>query len=346
MAYITKEYLENNIKNYDQYRKLDKEGQANGLATLDANGKLVSTQIPSGVGAATYQGNPVTSIVAGSNTAMSISNGALTIASTAAGNGNVPAYTSADAHKPLVVNSSGTGTEWGTYYRETITGNGLTKSDTATTRSIKLKSATYDTKNNMGLTVSGIGGIKVAMSGAKAFTYDWNNNTTVPSESDIPVTVYQPDRANGKYYPVEITKDSVGVVCIPSASYEEDTNDPFIVTIEDYTVDGVAKKGLSITCPSNVLFAELDCSMETNGINVLTPIKSTKVNGKQTISIKNSCPNAGFSPENSYYAYLRFTTKPKRDLNNQLLEKMHTYNVTIIIDYDDEEEDYFPGIAF
>ena len=232
MAYITKEYLENNIKNYDQYRKLDKEGQANGLATLDANGKLVSTQIPSGVGAATYNGSPVTSIVAGSNTAMSLTNGALTIASTASGSGNVPAYTSADAHKPLVVNHLGTGTEWGS-----------------------------------------------------------------------------------------------------CPFYEEDTNDPFILTIEDYTVDGVAKKGLSITCPSNVAFAQLDCAMNADGINVLTPIKSTKVSGKQTISIMNSCPSAGFDPEATYRTYLRFTTKNKKNGAGDIIEKGHTYNAAIVVSY-------------
>ena len=106
MAYITKEYLENNIKTYDQYRKLDKEGQANGLATLDANGKLPASQstqsdwnqsnssaidyiknkptIPSGV---TFGGNSVTSIVQGTNTTMSLSSGALTISASGGGGG-------------------------------------------------------------------------------------------------------------------------------------------------------------------------------------------------------------------------------------------------------------------
>ena len=91
MAYITKEYLEDNIKAYDQYRKLDKEGQANGLATLDANGKVPTSQLPSGIGV-TYGGDPVTSIVQGTNTSMSLSNGALTISATGGGGGGGVTY--------------------------------------------------------------------------------------------------------------------------------------------------------------------------------------------------------------------------------------------------------------
>ena len=94
MAYITKEYLENNIKAYDQYRNLNKEGQANGLATLDANGKLPTSQLPSGIGSVTYGGSPVTSIVQGTNTSMSLSSGALTISVTGGGGGTIPVATS------------------------------------------------------------------------------------------------------------------------------------------------------------------------------------------------------------------------------------------------------------
>ncbi len=123
-----------------------------------------------------------------------------------------------------------------------------------------------------------------------------------------------------------------------------DSADKFNAALTNGTFKVTEKKGLSIICPSNVLTAQLDCSMETNEMTVLVPIKSTKKSGKQTISIMSSCPGAGFSPETSYYAYLRFTTKIKRDTNNQIIEKAHTYNGTIVIDYDDEEDEYTSNI--
>lgn len=229
MAYITKEYLENNIKNYDQYRKLDKEGQANGLATLDANGKLVSSQIPSGVGAATYNGSPVTSIVAGSNTAMSLTNGALTIASTAAGNGNVPAYTSADARKILTVNNNGTSAVW----------------------------------------------------------------------------------AEGPFYK-EGTSD----------------NDKFTFAVEEAKTATKTNVYVTITCPTNVIFAQLDCPATIEGVLPTTvPVRSLKNDsGKQVINIKNDNVDTSFDGDSikagkPAYAYLRFTTEA------------HTYNATIEIEY-------------
>lgn len=92
--------------------------------------------------------------------------------------------------------------------------------------------------------------------------------------------------------------------------------------------------GLSIVCPSNVLFAQLDCSMEAYGLTMATFVKSTKnSNGRQTISIMNSCPNAGFESETSYIAYLRFTTADQLDTNNNIISKGHTYNATVKITY-------------
>ena len=106
------------------------------------------------------------------------------------------------------------------------------------------------------------------------------------------------------------------------------------------------KKGLSITCPSNVLTAQLDCSMVAYGMTLSVPIKSTKVGSKQIISIQNSCPNAGFAPETDYTAYLRFTTKHKRN-SGKITEKGHTYNATIDIIYDYLNEEYStPEIYF
>lgn len=49
MEIVTKQYLENNLIAYDNYRGLGKIGQANGIATLDANGTLSSAQVPSNV---------------------------------------------------------------------------------------------------------------------------------------------------------------------------------------------------------------------------------------------------------------------------------------------------------
>lgn len=154
MELVTKEYLEDNIKTYDTYRGLNKIGSANGIATLDANGKVPVAQIPSGIANdVTYNNNTVTSLVAGTNTSMSISNGALTINSTAATstditnainaldvsdsavsgkyvsavsetNGKItvtranlptglPSYSSSNKGKVLKVNSNGNGVEWG-----------------------------------------------------------------------------------------------------------------------------------------------------------------------------------------------------------------------------------------
>lgn len=104
--------------------------------------------------------------------------------------------------------------------------------------------------------------------------------------------------------------------------------------LDSGTLQVTEKKGLSITCPSNVLFAQLDCEMGTYGINMQTPIKSTKnAQGKQQISIMNSCPNAGFESETSYIAYLRFTTADQLDTNNNIISKGHTYNATVKITY-------------
>lgn len=43
---VTKEYLKEQIKNYDEYRKLDRQGKPNGIATLNIYGKLENDQIP------------------------------------------------------------------------------------------------------------------------------------------------------------------------------------------------------------------------------------------------------------------------------------------------------------
>lgn len=129
MAYITKEYLENNIKAYDQYRNLNKEGQANGLATLDANGKLPTSQLPSGIGSVTYGGNEVSSIVQGTNTSMSFNNGALTIAVTNGGGGTIPVATSSTTGG-IKVSSGGSKT-----FDYTWSGSASNPTTTAGTRS-------------------------------------------------------------------------------------------------------------------------------------------------------------------------------------------------------------------
>ena len=283
---------------------------------------------------------------------------------------------------------------------ETLAGTGLTKSDAATTRTIKLKSATYDTKNDLGATISGLGGIKVAMGGTKAFTYDWNSSndaapSITPSDSDVSVTVYQPNRANGKYYPVECTKDSAAVVCIPDAPspfYKEGTsdNDKFTFAIEQYKVayywgapifaftgdkngpafdsslaaynnimnnngghaigqdeiESITSSsfiGLTITCPSNVIFAQLDRPIyapATPGYTMNGSIISTIAGDKQQISIQNSNPAIGFpadsiTPDNPGYAFLKFATETKLDNNKNIISKSHTYNAIVKVWYEE-----------
>lgn len=288
-------------------------------------------------------------------------------------------------------------------------GTGLTEDDSQNTaeRYLNLKGATFDTIDSSNV-ISGLGGIKIGTGGSKQFNYTWNNPGEAEtgwsaSTTDIPVTVYQPNRANGKYYPVECTKDSAAVVCIPNVPnpFYDDTADEnkFSIQLEDYkaisfytltaaftgesvytnpeiqaflnkinpqmdtddkidsadkfnaaltngTFKVTDKKGLTIICPSNVLTAQLDCSMESSeGIDILAPVKSTKnAQNKQQISIRNSCPGAGFSPETSYYAYLRFTTDHKRDSHMRIIERGHTYEATIAISYDDWEDEYTADI--
>jgi len=101
-------------------------------------------------------------------------------------------------------------------------GTGLTEDDSKSTteRYLNLKGATFDTVSG-GNVISGLGGIKIGTGGSKQFNYTWNNPGEAEpgwsaSTTDIPVTIYQPNRANGKYYPVECTKDSAAVVCIPN----------------------------------------------------------------------------------------------------------------------------------
>ena len=91
MEIVTKEYLQDNIKAYDEYRGLDKIGKANGIATLDAEGKVPASQIPEGItgSSVTYENQEVTSIEAGENVAMEYVDGALTITSTASGGSSV-----------------------------------------------------------------------------------------------------------------------------------------------------------------------------------------------------------------------------------------------------------------
>lgn len=298
MEIVTKEYLENNIKAYDSYRGLGNKGKANGIATLDANGKLVSAQIPSGVGAATYQGNLVTSIVAGSNTAMSISNGALTIASTAAGNGNVPAYTSADANKMLVVNNSGTEIKWAPspFYEE-------------------------DTNDNDKFTFA-IEQYKVAyIMGQPTFAFT----------GDIGGEAFNSSLAA---YNTREDIQQAGMVIEPE-NIEQ-------ITAKDYI-------GFSITCPSDVVFAQLDLPVslpQMPTVPLMTTIQSKKVSGKQVLSIQESNPAAGFTPAKTSYAYLRFTRSLSKDSLGNIIVAARTYNATIAISYKSRTQSYSVSKVF
>lgn len=292
MAYITKEYLENNIKNYDQYRKLDKEGQANGLATLDANGKLVSTQIPAAA-KTTYNGSPVTSIVAGSNTAMSLTNGALTIASTAAGNGNVPAYTSADASKVLIVNSAGTACEWNSVPAATDNSLGGVKAGSPlapTTGTVSGRSQTINGIPTMG----------------KYYAIE------IVSDGDL---------------------EGHAVLKIPSvesAFYSNSDENQISLTFDNNTSDSFT---LTLSFPNNtsnskqtVLYAELEYIDSNNNM------KAIKMSN-MSIDIPASLFNiTSIKAGNPAYACLRFTTKTKK-ISGITVIQGHTYNATIQITY-------------
>lgn len=99
--------------------------------------------------------------------------------------------------------------------------------------------------------------------------------------------------------------------------------------------------GLTITCPSNVIFAQLDRPIyvpTSPGYTMNGSIISTIAEGKQQISIQNSNPAIGFpvdsiTTSNPGYASLKFATDDQLDTNNNIISKGHTYNATVKITY-------------
>ena len=221
-----------------------REGQANGIATLDANGKLPASQatqanwnqtnssaidyiknkptIPSGV---TYGGNPVSSIVQGTNTTMSLnSSGALTISAT--GGGTIPVATSSTVGG-VKVSSGG--------------------------------SKTFD------------------------YTWSGTDDAPTTTSGTRSVTVYKPS-GTGHYYPVECTNDGTAVFCVPiiSSPWWNMTTSPNDISVEiDRGSSGTYCNSITITCPVDALYAELTYTPMDPALYGGTPVTISKIQTDQ-----------------------------------------------------------------